>query len=432
MIKRHRDHLDWSFGISHSFVIGYSSLVIVEKETMTASWSLARGYRFAGLRCGIRADPARKDLALLVSDIPAAAAGVFTTVQITAAPVQVSRQRVPASTARGVVICSGNANACTGERGLTDARRMAAVAAEAVGCRAEDMLVCSTGIIGRHLPMDVVEPGIQEATRSLKGDAGSLDDAAHAILTTDTRVKVVTRTLKFPGPEIRLTGIAKGAAMIGPNMATMLAFVLTDAKVEANHLQTLLRRAADRTFNCISVEGHTSTNDTLLLFANGAAGCDELQGPALREYESAVIGVCEDLARAIADDAEGISHLITIRVDGAATDQDARWIAKAIAESALVKTAIFGADPNWGRIVSAAGYAGVTFKETDLSLWLGGTLLYKHGAPVPFDAAAVSAYLKQHREIDMRLSLGAGPGRCRFWTCDLGYEYIRLNAEYTT
>jgi glutamate N-acetyltransferase/amino-acid N-acetyltransferase len=396
------------------------------------AWTLARGYRFAGLRCGIRADPHRKDLTLVVSDQPAVAAGVFTTVQITAAPVQVSRQRVPTNSSRGVVVCSGNANACTGERGLQDARRMTAVAAEALGCHAEEMLVCSTGIIGRLLPMDVIEPGIRQAATQLRAAPEALDDAAHAILTTDTKIKVVTRAVTIADREVRLTGLAKGAAMIGPNMATMLAFVFTDARVGAQELQTLLHRAADRSFNCISVEGHTSTNDTLLLFANGASGGEVLNGSALEHFEAAVNGVCEDLARAIADDAEGITRLITIRVDGAGSDADARRIAKTIADSALVKTAIFGADPNWGRIVSAAGYAGVRFKEQDLSLWLGETLLYDHGTPLPFDAPAVSAYLKQHREVDMRLTVGSGPGTCRFWTCDLGYEYIRLNAEYTT
>jgi glutamate N-acetyltransferase/amino-acid N-acetyltransferase len=395
-------------------------------------WILARGYRFAGLRCGIRPDPKRLDLALLVSDQPASAAGVFTTVQITAAPVQVCRERVPSGTARGVVVCSGNANACTGERGLADARRMAQLAADAVGCKAEEMLVASTGIIGRHLPMEKIEPGIKLAAEQLKPDAASLDLAAHAILTTDTRIKVATRTVQIDGVDIHLTGIAKGAAMIGPNMATMLAFVVTDARVEPAALQALLTRAAGRSFNCISVEGHTSTNDTVLLFANGVAGGKLLVGAELMRYESAVTDVCTELAKAIIDDAEGITRRITIRVEGAASDQDARRIAKTVAESALVKTAIFGADPNWGRIVSAAGYAGVRFRETDLSLWLGDMLLYERGTPLPFDAPAASAYLQHNREIDMRLSLGSGPGQCLFWTCDLGYEYIRLNAEYTT
>jgi glutamate N-acetyltransferase/amino-acid N-acetyltransferase len=395
-------------------------------------WHLARGYRYHGSYCGVRPEPSRRDLALIVSDVPAAAAGVFTQNRVVAAPVQVSRQRVPAAAARGVVVCSGNANACTGERGRADARRMTEVAAEALGCRPEQMLVCSTGVIGRPLPMPAVEAGIRKAAGTLGTDAAALSDAAHAILTTDTRIKVATRTVTVGSQEIRLTGLAKGAAMIGPNLATMLAFVLTDARVDPQALQTLLRRAADRTFNCISVEGHTSTNDTLLLFANGAAGGAELRSADLAEYEAAVTDVCEELARAIADDAEGITHLITIEVEGLRNDGEARRVAKTVAESALVKTAVFGADPNWGRIVSAAGYAGVEFAECDLSLWLGGTLLYDRGAPQSFDPAELAAYLKTQRNVTIRLVFTLGTGRCRFWTCDLGYEYIRLNAEYTT
>ncbi len=396
------------------------------------AWQLARGYRYYGGHCGIRAEGNRKDLALLISDEPAAAAGVFTQAQIVAAPVQVSRQRVPTANARGIVACSGNANACTGERGFQDARRMAAVAAGSLGCQAEQMLVCSTGIIGRHLPIDKVEAGIRAGARGLRSDVHGLDDAAHAILTTDTRTKLSTRAVAIGDQEIRLTGLAKGAAMIGPNMATMLAFVLTDARVDPASLQKLLKHAADRTFNCISVEGHTSTNDSLLLFANGAAGGGALRGEALERYADVVTAVCGDLARAIADDAEGITHLIQIEVEGLRTDAEARQVAKTVAESALVKTAVFGADPNWGRIVSAAGYAGVPFREQDLSLWLGDYLLYQQGTPLRFDEAAVSGYLKNHREVHMRLVFTLGSGRCRFWTCDLGYEYIRLNAEYTT
>ncbi len=395
------------------------------------AWQLARGYRFYGGHCGIRAEGSRKDLALLISDQPAAAAGVFTQAQIVAAPVQISRQRVPTTNARGIVACSGNANACTGERGLQDARRMTAVAAESLDCQPEQMLVCSTGIIGRHLPIDRVEAGIRVGVQRLRSDFNGLDDAAQAILTTDARIKVSTRAVAIGDQEIRLTGLAKGAAMIGPNLATMLAFVLTDARVEPASLQRLLKQAADRTFNCISVEGHTSTNDSLLLFANGAAG-GKLRGEGLERYAEAVSAVCGELARAIADDAEGITHLIQIEVEGLRTDAEARQVAKTVAESALVKTAVFGADPNWGRIVSAAGYAGVPFREQDLSLWLGDYLLYQQGTPLPFDEAAVSGYLKNHREIDMRLVFTLGSGRCRFWTCDLGYEYIRLNAEYTT
>lgn len=392
------------------------------------SWHLAKNYRFAGVHSGLRPDPERRDLALVVSDVPAAAAGVFTQNRVRAAPVRLCQERLPAADAVGVVICSGNANACTGQQGLDDARRMAVVTAGAIGCRPEQILVCSTGVIGRLLPMPVIEKGIQLAAGKLERSANAFDAAAHAILTTDTRIKVSTRLL--PGNDIRITGFAKGAAMIGPNMATMLAFVLTDAPVEADHLATLAKRAAVATFNCVSVEGHTSTNDTLLLFANGQG--PKLKGEALATYDEAVTSVCADLARAIAADAEGASHLITIQVEGLRDDHEAHRVAKTIADSALVKTAIFGADPNWGRFVSAAGYAGVEFKEEELSLWLGDLPLYRDGAPLPFDPATASAYLKSHREVLLRLRFTLGPGRCTFHTCDLTHEYIRLNADYTT
>jgi glutamate N-acetyltransferase/amino-acid N-acetyltransferase len=387
-------------------------------------------YRYAGIHCGIRPEPERLDLALVLSDHPAAAAGVFTQNRVVAAPVRVCQERLPRADARGVVICSGNANACTGQRGLEDARRMAVVAAEAVGCRAEQMLVCSTGVIGRHLPMSCIEPGIQAGVKRLDITPAALDQAAHAILTTDTRTKRSSRTVRIAGTEIHLVGFAKGAAMIGPNLATMLAFVLTNAAVAPSDLATVARRAADQSFHCISVEGHTSTNDSVLFFANGTG--PQLQGDNLARFEAAAAGVCSELAQAIAADAEGATHLITISVEGLRDDAEARRVAKTVAESALVKTAVFGADPNWGRIVSAAGYAGVPFEEEQLSLWLGDMLLYQAGTPQPFDAATASAYLKKNRDIHMRLRFTLGSGRCTFWTCDLGYEYVRLNAEYTT
>ena len=393
-------------------------------------WNLARGYSYSGIHCGIRPDPSRLDLALVVSERPAAAAGVFTQNRVVAAPVKVCRERLPRNDARGIVICSGNANACTGQRGLDDARQMAAVAAESVGCRPEQMLVCSTGVIGRHLPMPQVEQGIRTAVGSLENSEPAFEAAARAILTTDTRIKVSTRAIALGGNEARITGFAKGAAMIGPNLATLLAFVLTDAAVTPHDLAVIARQSADLSFNCVSVEGHTSTNDTLLFLANGAG--TPLAGASLASFSAAATAVCSELARAMAADAEGASHLVTIEVEGLRTDREARQIAKAVAESALVKTAVFGADPNWGRIVSAAGYAGVEFEEEQLSLWIGGTLLYDRGTPVSFDKAAVSAYLKNHRDIHMRLEFLIGSGRCTFWTCDLGYEYIRLNADYTT
>jgi len=399
------------------------------------TWHLAKGFRFAGLHCGIRPDPNRRDLALIVSDVPAAAAGVFTRNRVRAAPVRVCQERLPSSEVRGVVICSGNANACTGPRGLDDARTMTAVAAQCLGCRPEQLLVCSTGVIGRHLPMPQIESGIRAAVTLLADTPLAFDSLARAILTTDTRIKVATREIELEGVMVRVTGVAKGAAMIGPNMATMLAFVCSDAAVSAADLATLVRRAAEQTFNCISVEGHTSTNDTLLLLANGASQGNRaipVQGEALARFSSAVTDVCGELARDIAADAEGATHLITIEVEGLRDDREAYRVAKTIAESALVKTAIHGADPNWGRIVSAAGYAGVEFEEEHLSLWLGDLLLYHAGVPQPFDAATASAYLKRERHVHLRLRFTLGPGRCTFWTCDLTQEYIRLNAEYTT
>jgi glutamate N-acetyltransferase/amino-acid N-acetyltransferase len=395
------------------------------------TWHLARGFRYAGIPSGLRAnEPDRLDLALLESDRPAVAAGVFTQNRVCAAPVHVCRERLPASDVHGIVICSGNANACTGQQGLDDARRMTALAARSLGCDARQMLVCSTGVIGRLLPMAVMEAGIPRASKELAEGADALERAARAILTTDTRTKIRTRALNINGTEIRLTGFAKGAAMIGPNMATMLAFVLTDAPLEVADLAAFAPIAADQSFNCISVEGHTSTNDSLIFLANGEG--PKLKGSSLEQFRQAAIGVCADLARDMAADAEGASHLVTIHVEGTRTDAEARTIAKTVAESALVKTAIFGADPNWGRFVSAAGYAGVAFEESQLSLRLGEFLLYEKGTPLPFDAIAVSGYMKANRELTMHLTFTLGSGRCTFYTCDLTDEYVRLNADYTT
>jgi glutamate N-acetyltransferase/amino-acid N-acetyltransferase len=367
---------------------------------------------------------------LIVSERPASAAGVFTQNRVCAAPVHICRERLPSYDARGVVICSGNANACTGAQGVADARRMAALAAAAVGCRPEQFLVASTGVIGRLLPMACFETGIPRAARELSASAAALDRAAHAILTTDTVIKVATRCLKFEAGEVRITALAKGAAMIGPNMATLLAFVLTDAAIRPDSLALLAARAAEQSFNCISVEGHTSTSDTLLFLANGQG--TPFTGGDLARFETEAIGACADLARAIAADAEGANHLVVIEVEGLRDDFEARRVAKTIAESALVKAAIYGADPNWGRIVSAAGYAGVEFEEEQLSFWLGDLLMYQAGVPLPFDAAAASEYLKKNREIHLRLRFSLGAGQATFWTCDLTPEYVRLNADYTT
>jgi glutamate N-acetyltransferase/amino-acid N-acetyltransferase len=391
-----------------------------------SEWHLARGYRYAGIVSGLRTEPDRRDLAVIVTDAPAAAAGVFTRNRVCAAPVQVSRARLPRADARAVVICSGNANACTGDPGLADARRMTELVARELGCAAEQVLVASTGVIGRPLPMPVLEAGIPKAAREAAPGRDALSDAAHAVLTTDTGIKVATR--QHGG--FTVTGFAKGAAMIGPNMATMLGVVLSDAAVAPTDLHRILKTAAEQSFNSISVEGHTSTNDTVFLLANGTG--PPLAGAELEAFAVEVRHVCVELARKIIIDAEGAEHLITIDVEGCRTDAEAKQIAKTVAESALVKTAVFGADPNWGRVVSAAGYAGVAFDEKDLSLWMGDMPLYRAGAPLPFDASAASSYLKHNREVHFKLRLTLGAGRCTFYTCDLTTEYVKLNADYTT
>ena len=387
------------------------------------------GFRASGVRAGIKPSGGL-DMAVLVADRECSAAGTFTTNRVAAAPVHWDRALVPSSSIRAVVINAGNANAATGQLGLDNARATAAGAAAVLGCRPDQVLVASTGVIGHQLPMPRVEAGLRAAIDAATADAAGFRDASRAILTTDTRPKVVSRREVIHGRAVHLLGLAKGAAMIGPRMATMLGFFLTDAPVQPDDLQRILAGAVEDSFNCISVEGHMSTNDTVLILANGEGG--PLAGAGLEAFASAVRESCVELARMIPDDGEGATHLITIHVEGARTRDDARAIAKAVADSPLVKTAIHGADPNWGRIVSAAGYAGVPFEERELSLTLNGIPLYRDGAPLPFDDAAASASLKGNRDTEIRLALTHGGAAIRFWTCDLSAEYVRLNADYTT
>lgn len=388
---------------------------------------LPKGFRAAGVHCGIKDDPAKLDLALFVADAPCTASGVYTTNRVCGAPVKVSRERVPRGTARGVVINSGNANACTGDRGIEDARWMTAEAAQRLGCPAEDMLVCSTGVIGRFLPREKLSAGIPSACERLACTPEAFADAARAMMTTDTFAKQATCAVQDGGKTVRVSGAAKGAAMIGPNMATMLSVIMTDAALSPAEADRILRLAVDDTFNCISVEGHTSTSDSVILLASGAAG------PVASEViERAVREVAEKLAQAIIRDAEGAEHIITIDVKGLRTRDEARLIAQTIANGPLVKTAITGADPNWGRIISAAGYCGVDLREEDMTLSINGTLVYQSGSPVPFDAKELSNSLRTNRETHLELHLPLGNAGIRFWTSDLTAEYVRLNSDYTT
>lgn len=392
---------------------------------------MVKGFRFSGLHVGIKEDREKSDLALIVSDHPASAAAVFTLNRVRAAPVLLSAQRVPSENVRAIVVNSGNANACTGEQGMRDAMAMTSQVAQLLDGDPHQVLVASTGVIGRLLPMDVIGAGIKGAFNELDGSDRALAAAAQAILTTDTRTKIARRSLEINHRRIELVGFAKGAAMIGPNMATMLSFLLTDARVSSAKLSQALHRAVADTFNAISVEGHTSTNDTVFFLANGASGQDI--GPFEDcAFEQATLELADELATMIVDDAEGATHRIDIEVSGTASDDDARRIAQSVANSPLVKTAIAGADPNWGRVCSAAGYAGVEFEEKDMSLWLNGELLYDRGAPTKFDPAATSKILRQQRNTLVRLVFTLGNGRARWRTSDLTAEYVRLNADYTT
>jgi glutamate N-acetyltransferase / amino-acid N-acetyltransferase len=394
--------------------------------------SLPLGFRLAGIHAGIKRNPTKEDLTLVHCPQGAVAAGVYTTNLVFAAPVAFDRERTPAADIRVVIVNSGNANACTGERGLADAREMARVAADAVGAKEPQALVMSTGVIGRFLPMEVISAGAQACARQLAADENAFAAAARGILTTDKGIKVASRSLQIGGQEVRLAGMCKGAGMIGPQMATMLGVLLTDATLTPEVAQAALKTAVDDSFNCISVEGHMSTNDTVLLLASGATGQPSLTGSGLAAFQAALNELCVELAKQIPDDGEGASHLITLDVRGCLSKEDARRIARTIADSALVKTAIAGGDPNWGRIVSAAGYAGVPFDPNGVDLSVNGFSLYERGAPVAFDAKTVSAAIKGSRETSVVLTLREGAAAVRFWTSDLNVEYVRFNADYTT
>lgn len=401
---------------------------------MTNQSPFPLGFQAAGTHCGIKAESKKSDLALFTSDKPAVAVGVFTQNRVVGAPVKLDRERVPSNSVRAVVINSGNANACTGERGMDDARWMTALVAQQLGCAAEDVLVCSTGVIGHFLPREPLASGIPDVVEKLSSEPASFDQAAEAMLTTDTFSKLSVVERDIGGEVVRIGGVAKGAAMIGPNMATMLAVIMTDAALTTDLADAMLRHAVDRSFNCISVEGHTSTSDTVFLISSGAskAAAIEPSSAEYQELQAAVDEVAANLARQIVDDAEGCDHTMTIDVSGTRTRDEAFQIAKTVADGALVKTAITGADPNWGRIISAAGYSGVDLEEENLSLKINDVLIYEQGTPVEYDEESLSQSMRDNRDVSIEIMLDLGEAEVRFWTCDLTTEYVRLNSEYTT
>ena len=391
------------------------------------------GFLAAGVACGLKPG-GQLDLALVVSERPAAGAGVFTTNRFPAAPLLYDRALLAANPAdlRAVVTNSGCANACTGDEGLADVREMASLVASAVGCRAEAVLVMSTGVIGVRLPLARLRAGIPLAAQALAPDGGVR--AAQAIMTTDTRPKTCALRAQVGGRAVTVGGMAKGAGMIHPQMATMLALIVTDAPATPSVLQAALRWALPRSFNAITVDGDTSTNDTLLLLANGAAGGAELAHPgsaAAAELAAAVEAVAVHLAQAIVRDAEGASHFVTVTVRGAAGDEDARRAAKAVAHSPLVKTAIYGGDPNWGRVLCAVGYSGAQVDPARAALWFGDLALVAGGRPLAYDEERAAEALRQP-EVTITVDLGLGEGRATVWTCDLTHRYVDINAHYRT
>ncbi len=385
-----------------------------------------QGFRFAAVAAGIR-KIGGLDLALIVSDRPAAAAATFTTNRAAAAPVHLSRAHLRASrgVARAIVANAGNAN-CATPNGRRVAETTVAAAARLLNIPRRQVLVASTGVIGLPMEEQRIPRALPQAVAALAPEC--FRDAAQAIMTTDTRPKLAFRRVAGrAGREVRVLGMAKGAGMIHPRMATMLAFVLADAAVPARKLQRLTSAAVARTFNRISVDGDTSTNDTVFVLANGAAG-----PVAERRLAEALEQVMSELAVAIVSDGEGARKLVQIEVSGARTAAEAGQIARAIANSSLVKTAIAGGDPNWGRILSAAGASGAPLDPSRVRIALSGTVVCRHGQAAPFDEAALQAGLRASRDISVRLEVGRGPGRVRFWTCDLTEEYIRINASYRT
>jgi glutamate N-acetyltransferase/amino-acid N-acetyltransferase len=394
-------------------------------ETTLGGITTPRGFRASGVSAGIKASGAL-DLALLVSDTPATAAAVFTTNRAQAAPVIVSREHLARSggQARAVIVNSGCANACTGDAGTHVARAMADDAARLVGCPAEQVLVASTGVIGVSLSIDKIRGALPAAFRALGADQGPA--AARAIMTTDPFPKeAAVRSGAFS-----IGGMAKGSGMIEPMMATMLGFVTTDASVPPPLLDRALREAVNDTFNAITVDGECSTNDTVMLLANGASGVRVDEG-GYAAFAASLRSVCLELALGIVRGGEGATKLVTVNVTGAASAEDARRAAKAIANSPLVKTAIHGGDPNWGRLIAVAGRAGVAFELARAGVTIGSTVLFKDGAPHDENAPQAAEYLKG-KDITVAVDLGAGRASSTVWTCDLSAEYVKINADYRT
>ena len=410
-------------------------------KSRPAASLLPRGFRFAAMECGLK-EGGRLDLALIRSEMPASAAAVFTTNRVQAAPVQLSRVhlRKSAGSMRAIVVNSGNANCCTGPEGMATAVATAKATARELRCRPDQIIVCSTGVIGIPLPVERILRVLPQLASRQAAAPAAFAQVTRAILTTDTRPKWAAAYCRIGGRAVRLLGCAKGAGMIHPQMATMLAFVLTDAAIRPGLLQAALRQVVGRTFNAITVDGDTSTNDTLAVLANGASGCHLISAAAMnrgaasddyRRFAAALERVCRNLALAIVADGEGAQRVVEIEVRGAPSNRAAQKVARTIANSPLVKTALAGADPNWGRILAAAGRAGVAFDPARVGITLAGISVCRDGRAQPFEEEVAHRKLLSSY-VPIAVNLHSGLGRARIWTCDLTADYVRINASYRT
>ena len=406
---------------------------------ITGGVTAPKGFKAAGLHCGIKDNfttpqPEKKDQAMILSEVPCAAAGTYTRNVVKADPVILTKEHLADHKAQGIIFDSGNANACA-PKGMENAQRMAQAAAAATGLQPQDFAVCSTGIIGVELNIDAIEKGVPALAASLADTPEASSDAAHAILTTDLKVKEIAVTVELGGKTVTLGAIAKGSGMIHPNMGTMLCGVTTDCAIDGQVLQTMLREVVSKTFNRITVDGDTSTNDTCVVLANGLAGNPTITGPG-PDYDTfcaALRHVCEYEAKMIASDGEGAGRLITCTVQGAESEEQAELMAKAVVRSPLVKCAVFGTDANWGRVLCAVGYSGAAFDPKDVEVKFlsqaGQLLVCSGGQGVPFDEDVAKTVLSQD-EVVILVTLTAGTASCSCWGCDLTYDYVKINGDY--
>jgi glutamate N-acetyltransferase / amino-acid N-acetyltransferase len=397
----------------------------IDKETVT----VPRGFLFSTVEAAIK-KPGRKDLAMIYSEHESVMAGMFTTNSVKAAPVRLDMKLIGKGTGRAVIVNSGNANACTGAQGMKDAVEMGKLAAKVKGIKADEVYVCSTGVIGTPLPMGRIRPQIDILVDGL-GNA-TMDDVAAAIMTTDTFPKIVAKRKKIGNKMITITGICKGAGMIQPNMATMLSFIVTDAVIDKPALDAALRQAVGRSFNRITIDGDMSTNDTVLIMANGAAGNKtiKMKSKGYEVFEGALTELAYELSELIVRDGEGATKLVEVEVKNAKSERDAEKGAFAIANSLLVKTAIYGNDANWGRLMAALGYSGIALKEEKTDIYLNGLRVARNGMTTGVDKEA-NDRLKDKR-IKIVADLHLGKGNAKVLTCDLTEGYVKINAEYRT